>query len=286
MEKPQEPHNKPQSDALPDTSDAELVLPSLAQLYPPLSLGDLVSETLPLGSFSSLARQGGAEPVKDTVALMVSGSPEGVSPELLRMLVSQTDFVLALDSGAELLEAAGLAPDLLLGDFDSITADSLARLEASGVPVAKHDAYKNATDVELGIEELYARGYRRFIATNVLGGRTDHALGSLAALAEAAHNRGMEVSLRDEREACYFVSGTTTDRALELEFPPDALPSHVSLISWGGPSVVTLKGTEWELERFTLSPYSARGISNELRSPHLHLEVHKGSATMLLLLKT
>jgi len=201
----------------------------------------------------------------------------------LRELVSQTDFTLALDSGADFLTAAGLVPDLLLGDFDSISQDGLARLEASGVPVARHDAYKNATDVELGIEELYLRGYRRFIATNVLGARTDHALGSLAALAEAAFNRGMQVTLRDERETCYFVSGTTEDKVLELEFLEQP-PSYVSLISWGGPSTVSLKGTEWELDHFTLTPYSARGVSNELRSSVLHLEVHKNSATVLLLL--
>jgi len=247
-------------------------------------LGDLISETIPLGDTTRPGETGGRFSCLTTVALIVSGSPEGVSTKLLRELVSQTGFTLALDSGAELLAAAGLVPDLLLGDLDSITPESLARLEASGVPVLKHDAYKNATDVELAIEELYTRGFRRFIATNVLGGRTDHALGSLAALAEAAFNRGMEVTLRDEHEACYFVSGSAQDEVLELEFS-EGLPSHVSLISWGGPSVVSLKGTEWELDRFSLSPYSARGVSNELRSPHLRLEVHKGSATVLLLLR-
>jgi len=338
------------------SSDAELILPSLSQLYPPLSMSDLVGKYT-FGQEDEENRTEGPRPFFPTsssppnsnnqpenwtkhpdpsvltqeLALMVSGSPVGVSPELLHSLAPCAQFILALDAGGEQLAAAGLTPDLLLGDFDSINKDTLTSLENKGVSVQKYDAYKNATDVELGIEELYLRGYQRVIATNVLGGRSDHALGSLAALAEAAFHRGMELVAIDEKEACIFVAGGTQDKTFELEFEPVeestkgtvlahgddprgqvprvisddprdlsprvvpvsqnrpfvlplAFPANVSLVSWGGPSTVSLKGTEWELDHHVLSPYSARGVSNILRSSRLNLEVHKNSATVLLFL--
>ncbi len=246
----------------------------------------------------------------DDIALFVSGSPAGVDAVLLRELALRATFILAVDSGAEQLVAADITPDLLLGDFDSISPSTLRRLEVEGVPVQSYDPYKNSTDVELGVEELHSRGFRRLIATNVLGGRTDHALGSLGALASAAHTFDMEVALRDTHEVCYFVSSNASQRILELRFehsqcesqrgqppfpgdnppvdqpllPPPPNPQHVSLMAWGGAVVVSLQGTEWPLDYHVLSPYSARGISNVLRSDVLHFELHEGNGTTLLLL--
>lgn len=262
---------------------------------------------LTIGSTSGPAggRPADGRPADGRPALLVSGSPQGVRPALLRELVAWAGFTLALDSGAEQLTTAGLRPDLLVGDFDSLAKDRLAEFEHLGVAVERHDAYKDATDLELGIKSLLELGYKRLIATNVLGGRNDHALGSLAALAAAASNEGVEVALRDNREACFFIDGSTSEQVLELEFPEFSsnresaltqpllsepllpqlpLPEHISLIAWGGSSTVSLAGTEWELNQHCLSPESALGISNILRSPRLRLRVHQGSATVLLFL--
>jgi thiamine pyrophosphokinase len=145
------------------------------------------------------------------------------------------------------------------------------------------------------------------IATNVLGGRTDHALGALGALAHAVYRWGMQLVLRDESELCFFVSCGDKEKVLELEYRDEALasitfteagqpcsvsppyapharPLHVSLISWGGSSLVSIKGTEWELSHHTLSPDSSLGVSNILRSQSLRLTVHSGEGTVLLLL--
>lgn len=244
-------------------------------------------------------------------ALFVSGSPEGVSAEVLRELVACTGFTLAVDAGAEQVLKAGIAPDLLLGDFDSISPETLAAYEAKGVPVQAFDPYKNATDVELGLEALASLGYRRAIATNVLGGRTDHALGSLGALAGAVAKQGMTIVVRDQKEVCCFAStaspaqnicldtssettviSVSSERGMEGagdfgEQPLLTLPVHpryASLISWGGPATVSFTGTEWELHQHVLSPYSARGVSNLLRASRVQLKVHEGPGVVLLLL--
>ena len=160
--------------------------------------------------------------VPDATALLVSGSPAGVSAPLLHWLAARSDFVLAVDSGAEQLAAAGILPDLLLGDLDSLSEKTFEYLKTKGVPLECFDMDKDATDLELGIEALSLRGYRRLIATNVSGGRTDHLLGSLGALASAAHDKGMQVAYFDEHEACYFVSSNATgfgfEQVLELSF--------------------------------------------------------------------
>ncbi|MDR1359157.1 MAG: thiamine diphosphokinase [Coriobacteriales bacterium] len=242
-----------------------------------------------------------AAPDSDATALLVAGSPAGIAADLLRTLATQAAFVLAVDAGADQLVAAGIAPDLLIGDLDSVSRETLARLTATGVPVQDYDPHKNVTDLELGLEALRSRGYRRVIATNVSGGRTDHMLGSLGALAQAAYRNDLQVVLYDNHEACYFIGSRVTPSTLVLDFeagtaqsnglaplppPPWALacpPHHVSLVAWGGLVTVSLEGTEWPLDHYVLSPYSTRGISNIPRSAVLRLEVHEGRGTALLL---
>jgi thiamine pyrophosphokinase len=239
---------------------------------------------------------GSPVPDRYATALLVAGSPAGVDAVLLRQLAAQAGFVLAIDAGADQLVAAELTPDLLVGDLDSVSQDTLAQLTAAGVPVQEYDPHKNVTDLELGLEALRSRGYRRVIATNVSGGRTDHALGSLGALASAAYHTDLQLVLYDRDEACYFVGSAAAQSTLSLNFEKNVVPAnglapplsrhprHVSLIAWGGPVTVSLSGTEWPLDHYSLSPYSTRGISNILRSPVLRLEVHEGTGIALLLL--
>lgn len=233
---------------------------------------------------------------EDTRALFVSGSPVGVSAPVLRKLAAQTDFILAVDSGANQLAAANLIPDLLIGDLDSVDQNILAHYKTSGVTIQSFDAYKNATDVELGIRTLEDLGLKKLVATNVLGGRTDHSLGSLAALAGAAQ-RNLEIVLRDEYELCFFVDSKGKNRTCKLCFEEGSVPSkekvflgpllrprHISLVSWGGQVVVSFKGVEWELDHHMLSPSSARGVSNLVRKPCVELTAHEGEGVVLVLL--
>lgn len=270
-------------------------------------------------------------------ALFVSGSPAGISPETLQDLAVHARFILAVDSGAHQVHAAGITPHLILGDMDSIDPSVLAHYKAEGVEVRCFDAYKDATDVELALEELIQRGYTHIIATNVLGGRSDHALGSLAALAKAAQE-GAAVMIHDQNELCFFLSAHKEEQVLELDFSRSsiprctlngqpnqwfnvssqpsqsvdtyfqpsqsldtdfqssqrfaeehvspastALPQHVSLVSWGGTTVVSEEGLEWPLDHYKLESTSARGISNVARCSIMRISVHEGEGVALLL---
>ena len=58
------------------------------------------------------------------------------------------DAVIAVDGGFASLEAAGCVPDLALGDFDSLG------FVPEGVPVKLFPAEKDASDMELALEEI------------------------------------------------------------------------------------------------------------------------------------
>ena len=57
------------------------------------------------------------------VLIVLGGDAPGV--ELLKSCVQEADFSIAADRGLEAFDAAGLEPDMLIGDMDSVSPDVL-----------------------------------------------------------------------------------------------------------------------------------------------------------------
>ena len=87
------------------------------------------------------------------------------------------DYVIAADGGYTACRRAGVEPQLLLGDFDSL-AEVPALPHVERVPVEKDD-----TDMMLAVKRGLERGETLFHLYGGMGGqRTDHTVANLQAL--------------------------------------------------------------------------------------------------------
>ena len=92
------------------------------------------------------------------------------------------DRIVAADGGLDHARAAGLVPDVLVGDLDSVSADGLDWATAN-IPIERHPADKAATDTELALR--LRRGDATRNASLLVAGRgdrLDHAIAALGAL--------------------------------------------------------------------------------------------------------
>ena len=87
------------------------------------------------------------------------------------------DVVLAADGGYRHCQTAGITPDLLLGDFDSLESERPDNIPTHTFPVEKDD-----TDTMLAIRYGLEQGYQTFHLYGGTGGRMDHTLANLQAL--------------------------------------------------------------------------------------------------------
>jgi thiamine pyrophosphokinase len=187
--------------------------------------------------------------------LIVGSAP--TDPAQLRHLHGDAQYLICADGGGDAALRAGLSPDLLLGDMDSISPESLERLRQSGVRVVEHRPEKEKTDIELALDTALALGASRITITGALGGvRLDHSLGNLLLLSLP--------KLRDVDTR--MVSGETEARAVwnRAEILGRA-GDYISLFPLTDQvHGVWTKGLRYPLHGETLHRAYTRGVSNEL----------------------
>lgn len=104
---------------------------------------------------------------------------EGPQRKFLEAELENALIVAAADSGWDLASSMGLAPELVVGDMDSIVDRGiLNRLSRDRVVI--FDREKDETDTEIGIRLLFERGITDITLVGGGGGRLDHLIGILA----------------------------------------------------------------------------------------------------------
>jgi thiamine pyrophosphokinase len=183
-------------------------------------------------------------------------------------------LVVGADGGATKAIAAGLRPDLVVGDADSLGSVGLAAVRAAGIPVELAPAAKDESDLELALLAAVARGATRLTILGALGGaRFDHAVANLLLLAHAAL-AGRPAVLLD---------GTTRVRLLDASRAPAAavlagsVGDLVSLFAFGADALgVATDGLAYPLSDEPLRAGPARGLSNVRSGPLARVSLRSG----------
>jgi thiamine pyrophosphokinase len=183
-------------------------------------------------------------------------------------------LVVAADGGATKALAAGLAPDLVVGDADSLGPDGLAAVRAAGILVELAAVEKDESDLELAVAAAVVRGATRLTMLGALGGaRFDHALANAWLLAHPALV-GRVAVLLDDTTRVRLLDATAAPAEVRLDGAPGDL---VSLFPFGVDAVgVTTTGLAYPLRDEPLRSGPARGLSNVRSGPEARLALRAG----------
>lgn len=201
-------------------------------------------------------------------ALIVLGG-EAPGRGLLAACARQADLTIAADSGLAAFDAAGLMPDLLIGDMDSIDPALLARCE--GVPQERLRCVKDDTDGVHALDSAIARGADRITLLGALGGRMDHALANLMLLVRA-HRAGAFAEILTDRVRIIRVPGEAVLRG--------AKGDTVSFLPLGDARGVTLTGFFYPLSGHDLHSDYPLGVSNVVTQDEARVSVKSGDLLM------
>ncbi len=171
-------------------------------------------------------------------------------------------FVIAADAGITKLEDAGITPDLIIGDFDSLGS------RPSGENVRVFPVEKDDTDTLLALKEAISLGYDTVIISGGLGGELDHTVANLQTLLYACDN-GVNAYLTDGITTATVIS----DKAV---FPSDS-KGRCSVFAFGGEAHgVNISGLKYEASGITLSPSFPLGVSNHFTQKEAKISIESG----------
>lgn len=179
--------------------------------------------------------------------------------------------VIAADSGIRHADTLGIAPELWVGDFDSVSEAMAATYPDT--PREVFPTNKDKTDGELAVDMALARGATSLLLAGAFGGpRADHAHLHLS-LALRLAETGMKIQL---------TSGLQEGRALlpgwsRFDYEPGTLFSILAFSDLAGLSVT---GARWPLDRVAVPFGSSLTISNEV-TRELAIELGSGRAFVL-----
>jgi len=185
----------------------------------------------------------------------------GAAPLDRRAVAAVPDdaFVIAADGGLDHARAAGLEPDVLVGDLDSISAIGLA-WATEHAQVVRHPVDKAATDTELAIAHAATYDPAQLLLVAGEGDRLDHAVAALGALGAPALAAVASLEAWWGRDQLHVLHAP---RSVELDLPGG---TTFSVLAMHGPARgVTVGGARWPLTDHTLEPLVGLGVSNVVR---------------------
>lgn len=177
-------------------------------------------------------------------------------------------YLIAADSGFSLLKRMGLMPDLVLGDFDSLTED-----KPTGCEILTAAAEKDDTDTMLAVKTALSRGYSDITISGSIGGRLDHTFANIQSLAYIVDNGGSGRLVGESDTAEIFGVGEYRFRKNES--------MYFSVFSYSEEAVVTTKGTKYDLDSYRLTSSFPLGVSNEILSSECILKIEKGRVLII-----
>ena len=203
---------------------------------------------------------------KAVVAL--NGELKGDREEFKKLIGEKDIFFIAADGGALFLESIGFLPDVIIGDFDSLTEAQYQRYEKLGAKIIKYPVEKDETDGELALQYCQERGFNNIVIIGFAGGRLDQQLANIFLLEYAFRNGitafikkpGLEMGIID-REKVFF----------------QKIGAGLSLIPLDEEVTgITVTGCKYLLESGSLLRYKTRGISNTIEQEKAVITVEKG----------
>ncbi|MBQ6907986.1 MAG: thiamine diphosphokinase [Clostridia bacterium] len=171
------------------------------------------------------------------------------------------DYIICADSGYGYCSAFDITPDILIGDFDSLSDYEFEN-------IIRYKKEKDETDTLLAVNLALEKGYKDIVIYGALGGREDHSIANIYLLKKIVDS-GAEGIIEGGKNRIMLINKSTKIKRGNLKY--------LSVIPlFGGAEGVTLHGVKYPLENYEMAADDTIGVSNEIVSDCGEITVEKG----------
>ena len=193
--------------------------------------------------------------------------------------MTEEDYIIAVDGGLSYCGVLEVEPDMIIGDFDSITEQEKEAVQAlkEQIPerIMELPVEKDDTDMLVAIKHGLELGYDIFHIYAGTGGRLDHTIANIQCL----------LYLKNHGATGYLIEGSGMILVVKNEAVSfkEGMEGYLSIFPLGqNAKGVTLKGLKYPLQDATLSNDYPLGISNEFTGEMSTVSVEDGELVCIL----
>jgi thiamine pyrophosphokinase len=181
------------------------------------------------------------------------------------------DFVIAADHGMDACKALKITPNLIMGDFDSASKETLEEYkQKKEILWEQFPSKKDETDTELALQKAIHLQSKEVTILGAFGTRMDHTLANLYLLNQAL-DADVDCKLVDAHNRVRMIKQGKTFLKSE------SFGKYISFFPFGGDVThLNLTGFAYELNDFFLGASCIRGISNEFCKEEAKVEFASG----------
>lgn len=183
--------------------------------------------------------------------------------------IASDDIIMCADKGLDHAKKLGIAPDIIVGDFDSYK-DKLPENAEIFYSIPE----KDDTDTMLAVKTALERGAEKIVLHGTLGGRFDHAFANIQTLL-FIHEHGCSAWIED----CGNVMTVCGEGGHSFEMWENWYFSVFSLTE--KLEIERMSGVKYPLENYCMTNAFPLGVSNEITESSAFLKISRGTALVV-----
>lgn len=218
----------------------------------------------------------------DTIIVSGGNIQYGFALDFLKKIINRAGRVqislIAADKGMEFFMQAGILPDLVVGDFDSLSEEGKKYIIENGsLKVKRLKPEKDDSDTQSAVSHAVLEGAKNILILGATGSRLDHLMANIELLA-LGKELGVQISIMDANNyICLVRSGTVLKKKGQFG-------RFVSFFPLGGEvQGLTLEGFKYPLKDYCLRVRdSGLTVSNEIKEDTAEVTFDSGTLMMIM----
>lgn len=187
--------------------------------------------------------------------------------------INNYDRIIAVDGGLSAANLLQLIPDVIVGDFDTVSSELLEHYtKYKKCRTVRLNPVKDDTDTQCAMNIAIEMGADEVDIIGGTGGRIDHELANIFML-KMALERGIKAVMYDEINKIYVIRGHNRLKRDSM------YGRYISFVQLEGPAKdVTMNGFLYNVEHFDFdtSKEYRLGVSNEFKDDEAEINIGHG----------
>ncbi len=200
------------------------------------------------------------------------GSGEIYDYSVLKSYIKDDSYIICSDGGLEHCHKINVTPNLIVGDFDSVSSNVLQDYIDKNIKVITLLPEKDFTDMEVAVDLALEKNCTEINIFGGIGSRFDHSFGNLHILIKLA-KKNIKAKLINEKNVV-LVSNKLIKIKKEKKY--------ISLIPLTENTIVSTIGLKYQLLNESIYFGETRGISNEFDKEECEIDVKSGLVCIVL----